>query len=261
MADQLRITASDRVLMPDAECLAQRLGVKLVPVPLTDPRRFTGAVMLLIQDFDGLSLQMTGRKAPGPVRVDWTSGRTAHRCQQGGAELVVKAVGAARATRPLSVIDATAGMGEDALVLACHGCRLTLLERSPVMAALLADGMARAAGDAELAPVLERMRLIVANALEWLDQQSQSSDVVYLDPMFPERRQSAEVRKEMRVCRELVGDDNDAGELLIRALEVAVHRVVVKRPRKARVLPGPQPATSVVGRSSRFDIYSRRALP
>jgi len=261
MEDDVRVAASDRALMPYADDLARRLGLALVASPVPEPRRFANASMLLVMDFDGLSLRMTGRKAPGPVRVDWSSGRNAHRRRQGGAELVVKAVGAARATRPLLVVDATAGLGEDALVLACHGCRLTLLERSTIMAELLADGMRRAAGDAELSPVLARMQLVRDNAGDWLLDRAGEVDVVYLDPMFPERRQSAEVRKEMRICRELVGDDGDAGVLLARALETATHRVVVKRPRRASPLPGPSPATSVVGRSSRFDIYSRRALP
>lgn len=257
----LSVAAIDKVLMPYAEALANRLGVNLLPYAVPEPRRHDNAAVLLVFGFDGLYLQRTGKKAPGPVMVDWASGKNAHRRRQGGGELVVKAVGAARATRPLTVIDATAGLGEDALVLASHGCHVTMLERSAVMAELLADGMRRAAGDPELAPVLERMRLLGDNAVNWLRDHPEAADVVYLDPMFPERRQSAEVRKEMRICRDLVGDDADAGELLEAALGAAGHRVVVKRPRKAEALPGPSPASSVVGRSSRFDIYSRRALP
>jgi len=117
-----------------------------------------------------------------------------------------------------------------------------MLERSAVMAELLADGMRRAAADPELAQVLERMQLVGDNAVNWLRDHPDEADVVYLDPMFPERRQSAEVRKEMRICRDLVGDDADAGELLEVALGAAIHRVVVKRPRKAEALPGPSPA-------------------
>lgn len=261
MPEQVPIATIDRALMPYAEALADRLGLKLLPRVVPEPRLYDKAPVLLVFGFDGLYLQRTGKKAPGPVMVDWSSGKNAHRRRQGGGELVVKAVGASRATRPLAVIDATAGLGEDALVLASHGCQVTMLERSRVMAELLADGMRRAAGDSELAPVLGRMRLVSDNAVTWLRDHPEEADVVYLDPMFPERRQSAEVRKEMRICRDLVGDDADAGDLLEAALGAANHRVVVKRPRKAEPLPGPAPASSVVGRSSRFDIYSRRALP
>lgn len=261
MVGRIPLAVVDKALMPYAEPLATRLGVEMLPYALPEPRSHDRTPVLLVFGFEGLYLQRTGKKAPGPVMVDWTSGKNAHRRRQGGGELVVKAVGAGRATRPLSVIDATAGLGEDSLVLASHGCQVTLLERSPVMAELLADGMRRAANDPDLQPVLERMRLVGDNAVTWLREHPESADVVYLDPMFPERRQSAEVRKEMRVCRDLVGDDADAGELLESALEAAIRRVVVKRPRKAGALPGPPPASSVVGRSSRFDVYSRRALP
>lgn len=261
MAEPVPVAAVDRALMPYAEALANRLGLELLPYAVPDPRRHDRAPVLLVFGFEGLYLQRTGRKAPGPVMVDWASGKNAHRRRQGGAELVVKAVGAGRATRPLTVVDATAGLGEDSLVLAGHGCQVTMLERSAVMAELLADGMRRAAGDPHLGSVLERMTLVTGNGVDWLRDHPDVADVVYLDPMFPERRQSAEVRKEMRICRDLVGDDADAGDLLEAALGAANHRVVVKRPRKAEPLPGPSPASSVVGRSSRFDIYSRRALP
>ena len=261
MPGDIKVAAVDRVLMGYAEVIARRLDLELVRFPVTDPRYFREATMLLLFGFDGLSLRVTGKKAPGPVTVDWNSGKNVHRRSQGGSELVVKAVGATRSTRPLSVVDATAGLGEDALVLACHGCRVTLLERSSIMAELLLDGMERAAGNTELAPILARTELVGGDAADWLDRNPRVADVVYLDPMYPQRRQSTEVRKEMRVCRELVGDDDDADELLVRALEAAAHRVVVKRPRKAAPLSGRSPATSVVGRSSRFDIYTRRALP
>ena len=261
MPEQVPVAVVDRILMPYAEALARKLGLELLPHAVPDPRRYDRAPVLLMLGFEGLYLQRTGRKAPGPVMVDWASGKNAHRRRQGGGELVVKAVGAGRATRPLTVVDATAGLGEDALVLASHGCRVTMLERSGVMAELLADGMRRADNDPELAPVLERLRLVGGNAMNWLREHPGEADVVYLDPMFPERRQSAEVRKEMQVCRDLVGDDADAAELLEAAIGAAIHRVVVKRPRKAAPIPGPAPASSVTGRSSRFDIYSRRALP
>lgn len=261
MRDTPPVAAVDTALMAYAQALAERLGLPMLPRAMPDPRRCDEYPVLLVYGFDGLYLQRTGRKAPGPVMVDWASGKNAHRRRQGGAELVVKAVGAARAARPLTVVDATAGLGEDALVLASHGCRVTLLERSDVMVELLADGMQRAAADPDLAPVLKRMTLQGDDAIGWLRAPPETTDVVYLDPMFPERRQSAEVRKEMRLCRDLVGDDADAGDLLEAALEAASHRVVVKRPRKAAALPGPPPASSVMGRSSRFDVYSRRALP
>ncbi len=84
--------------------------------------------------------------------------------------------------------------------------------------------------------------------------------VIYLDPMFPHRDKSALVKKEMRVFRPLVGDDLDAPALLEAALALATHRVVVKRPRKAPIIDGPKPSHGLEGKSSRYDIYPKKAL-
>lgn len=261
MDSGLQVAASTQQWLPMAAELAQRLDLECLPVPVEQPaKRSSPAVLLLVSD-EGLSLQATGKKAPGPVRVDWLNGRSGHRRRQGGAELLVKAIGLARASRPLQVLDATAGLGEDALVLAGFDCELTLFERSPVIAELLADGMARASEEPALAARLGRMRLERGDAAVWLEEHPASVDVVYLDPMFPEKRNSAAVRKEMQLARTVVGDDADAEALLAAGLAAARHRVVVKRPRRAAALPGPTPSTTVEGRSSRFDVYSRKALP
>ncbi|MGM0449779.1 MAG: class I SAM-dependent methyltransferase [Pseudomonadota bacterium] len=261
MDSVLQVAAATEEWLPVAADKAERLGLEYLPAPVDRPAKLaTPAVLLLVSD-DGISLQATGKKAPGPVRVDWVNGRSGHRRRQGGAELLVKAIGVSRASRPLRILDATAGLGEDALVLAGFDCELLLFERSPVMAELLADGMARAAQEPALSDRLARMQLERGDATRWLRANPEAVDVVYLDPMFPEKRNSAAVRKEMQLARSVVGDDGDAGLLLETGLAAARHRVVVKRPRRAEPLPGPEPATSVEGRSSRFDVYSRRALP
>ena len=261
MASAIQVAASTVEWLPRAVDLATRLALECLPEPVERPAKLsTPSVLLLVSD-EGLSLQLTGKKAPGPVRVDWVNGRSGHRRRQGGAELLVKAIGVARSSRPLQILDATAGLGEDALVLAGYDCELTLFERSPVMAELLADGMVRAAEEPALADRLARMRLERGDAAGWLGHYPGAVDVVYLDPMFPEKRNSAAVRKEMQVARTLVGDDHDAAVLLEAGLTAARHRVVVKRPRRAPPLPGAQPSTTVEGRSSRFDVYSRKALP
>ena len=84
--------------------------------------------------------------------------------------------------------------------------------------------------------------------------------VVHLDPMFPHREKSALVKKEMRLFRELAGDDDDAPRLLEAALDVATHRVVVKRPRKAPPIAGPAPQHVIEGKTSRYDLYVHRSL-
>jgi 16S rRNA (guanine1516-N2)-methyltransferase len=159
------------------------------------------------------------------------------------------------------LLDATAGLGRDAFVLAQLGCDVTLIERQPIVAALLADGLRRAENDVEVAPIIQRMQLRQGNAITLMTSWTEAApQVVYLDPMFPHRDKSSLVKKEMRVFRPLVGADDDAPQLLQAALNLATHRVVVKRPRKASCVEGVPPSYALEGKSSRFDIYTKKSL-
>lgn len=231
---------------------------------IVKPRDVVNFGVLLFADESGLSLQVTGPKAPGPVRAEFTSGKAGYRLEHGGGtgQLIARAIGLQKTRMALHVLDATAGLGQDAFVLAGLGCHMTLMERSPVIHALLADGLARGRLNESAAPVIERMHLRSEDSIHWLTGgEGDVADVIYLDPMFPHRDKSALVKKEMRVFRELVGDDEDAPGLLAAALSRARYRVVVKRPRKAPCIEGPKPATQIEGKSSRYDIYPIKALP
>src|SRR5690554_662780 len=230
------------------------------------PKDVQQADALLFLDENGLCLQVAGKGAPGPVRAEFVTGKMGYRREHGGGSgpLVARAVGLQKAKAGLHVLDATAGLGQDALVLASLGCHVSLLERHPVIHALLADGLARAALNMDCAPIIARMTLRAGSSIDWLtsvEEASEVADVIYLDPMFPHRDKSALVKKEMQVFRTVVGDDDDSEALLNAALATATYRVVVKRPRKAPAIPGPEPSTRVEGKSSRYDIYPVRALP
>ena len=211
---------------------------------------------------DGLQFVELGTQAAGPIRVDFISGAVAHRRLFGGGsgQMIAKAVGIAPGIRP-TMIDATAGLGRDAFVLAELGCAMTLIERQPLIAALLEDGLQRASADPEVGPIVARMKLLCGNAIELLSAwNDEAPQVIYLDPMFPHRDKSALVKKEMRLFRPLAGDDDDAPALLDAALALATHRVVVKRPRKAPAIAGKPPGYALEGKSSRFDIYPMKSL-
>lgn len=233
------------------------------------PKDVRNADVLLFLDDQGLCLQITGKGAPSPVRAEFVSGKMGYRREHGGGsgELVARAVGLHKTRARLHVVDATAGLGQDAFVLASLGCRVSLFERNPVIHALLADGLSRAALNDECAPIIERMTLRAESSIDWLSasvgtpDSPHVADIIYLDPMFPQLGKSAMVKKEMQVFRSVVGDDVDAATLLDAALAVARYRVVVKRPRKAPAIPGPEPSVRVEGKSSRYDIYPVRALP
>jgi 16S rRNA (guanine1516-N2)-methyltransferase len=214
--------------------------------------------LLLVAGGDRLELHDARRGAPGPISVDFLAGPVGYRSRSGRSrhQPIALAVGLRSGTR--TVIDATAGLGGDAFLLAGLGCRVTAVERSAVLAALIRDGLARArvGGDEHLAEIIERIQLVAGDARDVLEDLPEASrpDVVYLDPMYVPRRKSALAKKEMRICRLLVGADADAAELFEVARHVARKRVVVKRHRRAPAL-SPNPTTKHVGTTVRYDVY------
>lgn len=235
----------------EAQAIAERWG-------LSYAEACTGSFCLLL-DAERLELAQAGDNAPGAVCVDFVAGAVAHRRRFGGGrgQSIAKAVGLKGGASP-SVLDATGGLGRDAFVLASLGCRVKLLERSAVVAALLEDGLRRAMADEEIgAWVAERMSFEHTDAVTWMERLDEADfpEVVYLDPMFPHRRKSAKVKKEMALFQQLVGSDEDADRLLPAALRVARKRVVVKRPDYAPVLGGVEPTMAITGKKHRFDVY------
>lgn len=208
-------------------------------------------------DSPALSLRSQQPGLGAAINVDFVHGRLAHRRQFGGGrgQPLARAIGLKAGANP-SVVDATAGLGRDAFVLATLGARVTLLERSAIVAALLQDGLARLASHPEHAAIAANMQLMHANAITWLRQCPQPPEVVYLDPMYPQRDKSALVKKEMRVIRALVGADQDIVQLFEAARHCARRRVVVKRPKTAPPLTAIQPSGCVESKNTRYEIYA-----
>ena len=171
-------------------------------------------------------------------------------------EAVAKAVGLKK-DKVCKLIDATAGLGVDAFILASLGAKVTLLERSPTIAKLLGIGLESI--DNPL--IRARMHLIEIEACDYLSTLTPEAypDVIYCDPMFPKREKSALVKKEMQYLQTLLAQEAislyNEEQLLALALKIAKTRVVVKRPRLAACLPGPKPSFSQSYKSNRFDIY------
>ncbi|MBE2898345.1 class I SAM-dependent methyltransferase [Pasteurellaceae bacterium 20609_3] len=216
--------------------------------------------LALVQTSNHIELRKLDEPKLGAVWVDFTQGTLAHRRQFGGGrgEAVAKAVGVKQSYLP-SVIDATAGLGRDAFVLAAIGCKVRLAERNPVVYALLQDGLARAYIDETIGGWMrERMQLLPLGSLPALTVEP--ADVVYLDPMFPHRQKTALVKKEMRVFQTLVGADLDADQLLAQSAVLARKRVVVKRPSGAPHLANITPQGELKTKNHRFDLYHPQAL-
>lgn len=214
--------------------------------------------LVLMQQPEQLELRQLDEPKVGAVAVDFASDAATYRRKHGGGkgEAIAKAIGL-KGQPSLRVLDATAGLGRDAFVLASLGCTVDMIERSPVVAALLCDGLHRAEQHPELASWLpQSMQLNYGVATELLaNWRGEKPDVVYLDPMFPHRKKAAAVKKEMRLFQQLLGPDQDADALLAPALKLADKRVVVKRPSGAPYLSEQKPDIEYTGKANRFDVY------
>lgn len=244
----LAVSSSIATLSSQAQQLAAQLNLPWVES--IDPSY--DYVLIVAPEF--LGLQNTREKRFSPFHIDFLAGRLLYRSQQAGLrkELIGRAMGCHPKDKP-TIIDATAGLGRDSFILATLGFNVIALERSPILYALLKDALGRAQKQPSIAPIIERIHLIHADAHRWLIDKK--ADVIYLDPMFPERQKSASVKKEMVILQELLGKDEDAEALFKLALTCATHRVVVKRPRLSAAIDARAPHFSLSGKSSRFDIY------
>jgi len=220
------------------------------------------ADLILALNPDGLSLLRPQDKKMGALTVSFTDGALTWRRNHGGGtgQAIAKAIGL-KSKKNISVLDATAGTGTDSFVLAALGCQVQMIERHPIVAALLQDALERAEQDADVHDITQNMSLHTGSAVAYMKAlKADSFDVVYLDPMFPHSGKNAQVKKSMQYFRDMVGKDEDADDLLEPALNAAKYRVVVKRPRKSPYLMDHKPTLSHEGKANRFDIYVNQGM-
>ena len=253
-------TTDSSTILQKAENLAHKLELPFHPEIVK-----TDSDLILAYTSAGLQLlKLTTRsKIKRLLFVDFIRGKNGYRHAKNLTihQPLAKAVGIRSGIRP-TVLDATAGLGGDSFVLACLGCEVSMCERSSILHALLEDGLFRAAFEDKTSEIVtQRMRLVREDTRSFISRSEDSFDTIYLDPMYPHRKKQALNREEMRVIRDLVGDDIDSGELLNVALTRAKKRVVVKRPKGASLLSNHQPTYEVLMKNSRFDIYLRASHP
>lgn len=257
---QLQLICEEPSQHEQLESIAQRWGLKHSP----------DSEFALVLTAERLELRKLDEPKLGAIYVDLIGGAVGHRRKFGGGkgQAIAKAAGLNKGATP-TVLDGTAGLGRDAFVLASLGCKVQMVERHPVVAALLDDGLQRAKQDPEIGSwVGERMSLIHASSHTALDDLAQDEsfskpDVVYLDPMYPHpenKKKSALGKKEMRVFQSLVGADLDADNLLQPALALATKRVVVKRPDYAQWLAEQKPTMAIETKKNRFDVYVKASM-
>ena len=243
-----------------ANNLAKQLGIAL---DVQEPD-----ILIQVSDQHGISLSCPKDDPKAVLSVSFDSGAADYRRQFGGgkSQMIAKAVGIEAGVFP-AILDATAGLGGDAFVFASLGSRVTAVERSGVLFAMLErakeSAMKRALTlDPELLAVLDNLSLSHMDGVEFmLSCEPFAAEVIYLDPMFPERKKSAAVKKEMRILQALLQDEvGNEEQLLELSLTKASHRVVVKRPKQAPPIKGLAPGYALQGKSTRFDIYPIKTL-
>lgn len=258
------VVAAGEVARERAELLAAQLEVPCV-VSATGVPDALAHELVLVVDAEGLAL------ARDKMVLCADIARELRRLRPGALarELLVRAARIKQAEGPVHAVDATAGLGEDALLLAAAGFTVDLYERNPVIAALLEDALRRARAVPELAEVAGRMRLAGSDSIAALREMAACArdgevrqvscgawpDVVYLDPMFPERRKSAAVKKKFQLLHGLEVPCEDEEALLDAARMVRPRKVVVKRPVKGAYLAGVRPSYSIAGKAVRYDCY------
>lgn len=263
----LAVWPAQAFFIAQAEKIAAQLQCALLDIDAGSDAPVRPEFLLRV-DESGLAL-LQGKSV---IRVDFAGGANQHRRLHGGGrgQPVARAVGLKPGNIVPRVLDCTAGLGRDAFVLASLGCNVQMCERSPLVHLLLQDGLERARqhADLEVQAIVSRLSLCACDAGQLLQDMREEDvgnasvpDVIYLDPMYPERRKKhAAVKKDMAAFHTLVGADEDAGRLLPLALQRARCRVVVKRPRHAPQLDNQKPGLVQEGESTRFDIYPLRSM-
>lgn len=238
MDERIVVCAGDPAFAEEAVLLARRIDARVSDEP--------GDLTLLV-DCDGVSLTGFGLS----LRGDFT--QMLHRITRGrlSHEMLVKMT-KTKSERPVAV-DATAGMGEDALLLAAAGYEVILFEQDAVIAALLRDAMNRAKDHPDLCDVIGRMKLVEGDSIELMPDLVSRPDVVYLDPMFPERRKSGLINKKLQLLQKLEQPCAQEEELLNTALSVRPKKIIIKRPLKGAYLAGKKPGYTVKGKAIRYD--------
>ncbi len=225
-----------------AESFSRRTGSPIVNKP--------GDYLTVLFDSRGVSLSGFGLSYQGDFenmlhRV--TNGRLQH-------EMLAKAVKTDQEN--LKAVDATAGMGEDSLLLAACGYQVTLYEQNPVIAILLKDALRRAKKNTVLKDIVSRMQLVEGDSIEHLNKRLDPVDVIYLDPMFPGRQKSGLINKKLQLIQKLEPPCSEETALFDAAMAAQPSKIIVKRPLKSPYLDERVPSYSLKGKAIRYDCYS-----
>lgn len=241
----MRIVAAAPEFLDRARKIADHLGGDLVTGIACGEERY------LRLDEDGLTLVQGKMELRGDFkhmirRV--LGGHLQH-------EKLLKAIRFKEESRQLFAVDATAGLGEDAFIIAASGFHVLMCEYNPVIAALLRDALERALGDTDIGDIVGRMELREGSSIDILRTLDREPDLIYLDPMFPAKKKSGISTKKLQLFQKLEMPCADEEELLLAAFAAHPRRIVIKRPVRGEPLAGKKPGYSIDCRNVRYDCH------
>lgn len=243
--DKVGVYPAGSEYLPRAEALAERIGSFVSCSGQSN-------VPLLRIDENGLSLTGGGLSIQGDLT------RMLPRLKQANlsGEMLVRASRIKGADYPLTAVDATAGLGEDSVLLAAAGFNVIMFEYNPVIAALLEDSLERARVAPGLSEIAGRMSLEWGSSIEMMPHITPHPDVILLDPMFPERQKSALIKKKFQLLQQLESPCSEEEELFAAAVLAHPRKIVIKRPLKGQFLAGRKPEYSLRGKAIRYDCFT-----
>ena len=216
----------------------------------------TAATLVLWVEQTHLAMSLPEKAQFKPLYLDFAEGKQAYRLAHVNQELLVKVCRVKGLDRPVRIIDATAGLGRDALLLAASGAFVTLVEQSPILGCLLEDLLVRLRESAWAF----RLAFHPVNAIDYLQTLNVEHwpEVIYLDPMFDHvASKTALVKKDLQMLQAVAAPPSliEQERLLSVARQRALVKVVVKRARLAEPLAGIKPDYQMLGTHARFDVY------
>lgn len=215
--------------------------------------------------FASTGYELTDLSTKATIRVTFTEGSLAHRVKFANSykQPLAKAIGVTNKSKP-TVLDITAGLARDAYVLYSLGCSVTMVEASAVLATMIQQAIDYSnQTDNENIINCESFKIVNSDSLTYMQNLNiEVPDVIYMDPMYPERKKSALVKKDMQILHKLIGPPSDElnRNLLNQALQLARQRVVIKRPENASEIDGPPPTLKFSSKKTRYDVYVIKAL-
>ena len=215
--------------------------------------------LLYFNEQDALHLSVADKQCNNEtISINFSTGKSHHRLLFGGGKQqpITKACGLIK-HKNWTILDATAGLAQDAFVIASlmSQSSITLIEQHPAIFSLIQYAIQQPTDNPAIQNICNKMSVINDDSIIFMDTHKKQFDVIYLDPMYPERKKKAKVKKGMQALQTLIGHEQNETTLFESAIASAKQRVVIKRPKSAPFYTNTQPSFDCSSKNTRYDVY------